>query len=138
MINLFAVLLAALAAFVLGFLFHGPVAGNLWMKLADIHPTGNEKFSDMYGQLFWNFVVNFVTAFILAVIYLFASTSSLITSRGALVGIMCGLLVWIGFQVTITSIPVIWMKQPVKLWLFEVVSALIVFTVMGAIIGAMS
>ena len=33
-INLIAVSIAAVAAFVLGFLFHGPVAGKLWMKLA--------------------------------------------------------------------------------------------------------
>jgi hypothetical protein len=66
-INFVAVLLSAVTAFVLGFLFHGPIAGKLWMRLANIHPTGKEKMSDMYGKLFWNFVVNLVTDFILAV-----------------------------------------------------------------------
>ena len=32
-INLAAVLAAALAAFVLGFLWHGPLFGKLWMRL---------------------------------------------------------------------------------------------------------
>jgi hypothetical protein len=135
--NLLVVFIAAVVAFILGFLFHGPISGKLWMKLADIHPTGNEKFSDMYGQMFWNLVTNFVTAYVLGMIYLIASSSSLITVRGVWLGIHMGLLAWIGFQVPITAIPVIWMKQSKKLWLFEVVAALIVFIVMGAIIGMM-
>mgnify|MGYP003353537644 CR=1 FL=1 len=45
------IILAALAIFVIGFLFHGPLFGKLWMKLADIHPTGNEKFKDMIFTL---------------------------------------------------------------------------------------
>ena len=68
-INLVSVFLAAVVAFVLGFLFHGPLFGTLWMKLANIHPTGKEKMSDMYGQMFWNFVVNLVTAFVIAMFF---------------------------------------------------------------------
>ncbi len=61
-INLMAVLVAAVAAFILGFLFHGPVTGKLWMKLANIHPTGKEKFADMIPKMLWNLLANFVTA----------------------------------------------------------------------------
>jgi len=50
-INFAAVAVAAVTAFILGFLFHGPLLGRIWMKLADIHPTGNEKFSDMIPQI---------------------------------------------------------------------------------------
>ena len=39
-INLKAVVVSAVAAFVIGFLFHGPLFGKLWMKLAKIQPTG--------------------------------------------------------------------------------------------------
>ena len=62
-INYLAVFVAAIVAFILGFLFHGPIFGKLWMRLANIVPTGKEKMSDMYGQMFWNFVVNLITAF---------------------------------------------------------------------------
>lgn len=51
-INFVSVFIAAIVAFILGFLFHGPISGKLWMKLANIHPTGNEKMSDMYGKMF--------------------------------------------------------------------------------------
>jgi hypothetical protein len=49
-----AVLAAAFACFVIDFLMRGPIAGKLWMKLANIHPTGKEKLSDMY-PLIWKF-----------------------------------------------------------------------------------
>jgi uncharacterized membrane protein YagU involved in acid resistance len=74
-LNYTAIVLAAVACFVIGFLMHGPLFGKLWMKLANVHPTGKEKFSDMYGQMFWNLVSNLVCAYVLAAVYLFASTS---------------------------------------------------------------
>jgi hypothetical protein len=137
-INLLAVVTAAVAAFVLGFMFHGPLLGKLWMKLADIHPTGNEKFSDMVPQMLWNLVVNLVTAYVLAVIYVLVSTSSYVSGLGVSTGILCGFLVWLGFLVTSTSIGVIWMGQSFKLWLFETACSLVVMVMMGAIIGAWS
>jgi hypothetical protein len=135
-INLVAVGVAAIVAFVLGFLFHGPVSGKLWMRLANIHPTGNEKFADMIPQMLWNFVVNFVTAYVLAVMYLFASTSQYLGIVGAVGGIIVAVWLWLGFLVTSTSISVIWMGSSFKLWLFECVCSFIVMAAMGAIIGA--
>jgi hypothetical protein len=134
-INLLAVLVAAIAAFVLGFLFHGPVTGKLWMKLANVHMTGNEKLGDMIPQMSWNFVANLVTAYVLAVIYLFASSSPFLSGPGVWTGILIAFWLWIGFLVTSSSIAVIWMKSSFKLWLFEAVCSLIVMVVMGAIIA---
>ena len=136
-INFTAVLVAAVVAFVLGFLIHGPVFGKLWMKLADIHPTGKEKFSDMYGQMVLNFLVNILTAYVLAAVYLFASTSPHMGGSGAWNGVVCAFWVWLGFQVTVTSMDVIWMKRSVKLWLFECASAFVMLASMGAIIASM-
>jgi small-conductance mechanosensitive channel len=79
-----AIVVAAVVAFVLGFLFHGPIAGKLWMKLANIHPTGKEKMSDMYGKMFWNFVANLVTAFVMALIFSLVFTSTLMGPATAL------------------------------------------------------
>lgn len=137
-INFLASLLAAIASFILGFLFHGPIGGKLWMRLANIVPTGNEKMSDMIPQMLWNFISNLVTAYALSMVYAFASTSSYTDGPGVITGILCGILVWIGFIVTSSSMDVIWMKGSFKLWLFECVSSLIVLIAMGAIIGGMN
>lgn len=134
-ISLVAVLAAAVAAFVIGFLMHGPVAGKMWMRLADIHPTGKEKMADMLPQLFWNLVVNIVTAYGLAVVYLFASGSAYLGDPGLMTGIVCGIIVWAGFLVTSSSIEVIWMKRKTSLWLFESFSSFLVMVAMGAIIA---
>ena len=135
-INLLSVLVAAIVAFVLGFLFYGPVLGKVWMKLANIHPTGNEKFKSMVPQMLWNMLVNLVTAYVLAVIYLLASSSPYLGATGALGGAICAIWVWLGFMVTTTSIEVIWLKRSAKLWLFECACSLVVMVVMGMIIGS--
>lgn len=132
-----AVILAALAAFILGFLFHGPIAGKLWMKLADIHPTGEEKMSDIYGQLFWNFVVNLVTASVMALIFALVFTSSLMGEATWYRGAIMGAWLWLGFVVTTSSMEVIWMGRKASLWIFELVCSLVVMSAMGAIIGSL-
>ncbi len=124
-VNFIAVVLAAVAAFIMGFLLHGPILGKMWMRLANIHPTGNEKMSDMYGQMFWNLVVNVVAAYVLAVLY----------SRLGVSPLVCAFLVWLGFNVTGTSMEVIWMKKSFKLWAFDSLSALAVTITMVLVIA---
>lgn len=136
-IHLISIFIAALAAFIIGFLFHGPLFGKVWMRLAHIVPTGKEKFSDMYGQMVWNFVVNVVTAFALGIMYVFGANSGLLGNSAIANGMIVGFLVWIGFLVTSSSIEVIWMGKSWKLWLFEATSSLAVMLAMGAIIAAL-
>jgi hypothetical protein len=133
-IHIWAVLAAAVASFILGFLFHGPVSGRLWMKLADIHPTGNEKFSDMIPQMFWNLVVNIITAYVMAMIFALVFTSPLMGPATWFKGVIMGFWLWLGFLVTSSAIGVIWMKQKKSLWIFEAVCSLIVMAVMGIIL----
>jgi hypothetical protein len=135
-INIWAVIVSGVVAFVLGFLFHGPITGKLWMKLANIHPTGEEKLGGMIPQMLWNLLTNLVTAYVLSVIYLFASSSPYLGAVGLWGGVVCGLWVWAGFLVTSSSIEVIWMGRKAKLWLFESACSLVVMVVMGAIIGS--
>ncbi|MDB5238441.1 MAG: hypothetical protein JWM46_711 [Candidatus Kaiserbacteria bacterium] len=136
-INYVAVLVAAVIAFIIGFLMHGPVAGKLWMRLADVHPTGNEKFSDMIPQMIWNIIVNIVTAYALAAVIVLTTGSQYLTGSLLHDAIAVSLIIWAGFLLTSTSINVIWMKASFKLWLFEAFSSLIVMLAMGATIALM-
>ena len=134
-INFIAVVVAAVAAFVIGFLFHGPLFGKVWMKLANIHPTGNEKFSDMIPQMFWNMVSNLVCAYVLAM-FIFV-TASFYGNVGNVVGGMgIAFWAWLGFLVTSSSMEVIWMGRNVKLWMFEIAASLVSFLAMGAILAS--
>ncbi len=135
-INYLAVLVAAITAFIIGFLLHGPIAGKLWMRLANIQPTAKVKLSSMIPQILLNLLINLVTAYVLAVVYLFASTSPVMGGSGAVNGMVCAFYVWLGFNVTATSVDVIWMGKSKKLWLYELAASLIVFLAMGAIIAS--
>ena len=134
-VNYLAVFVAAIVNFVIGFLFHGPVLGKTWMKLANIHPTGNEKFKDMIPQMVQNFIANLVFAYVLSVV-IFA-TSSYYNNVGNIFGGMgIAVWVWVGFVVTSSSMDVIWMGRSFKLWVFETFSSLVSIVAMGAIIAA--
>ena len=134
-INFVTVILAALAAFIIGFLFHGPLLGKTWMRLAKITPTGNEKLSDMYPQMIGNYVVNLISAIALSVVYQLAATSILTSGPGLATAITTAVIVWLGFLSTATIIEVIWMGQSFKLWLFEFFSSFVVMMVMTVIIS---
>ena len=134
-IHILAVIVAAIAAFIIGFLFHGPLFGKLWMRLANIQMTGNEKLSDMYGKMLWNVVANLVTAFGLAIVYFFVLTSPFVGGSALSKGLLSGFIVWLGFLVTATSIDVIWMGRSRSLWLYECGASLVVMLAMGAIIA---
>lgn len=135
LIHYTAVLVAAIANFIIGFMFHGPLFGKLWMKLANIRPTGKEKFSDMIPHMVKNFVANIVCAYVLAM-FIFVIQSYYHNLGNIVGGMGIAFFAWLGFLVTATSMDVIWMGKSTKLWLFEVVSSLVCFLAMGAIIAA--
>jgi len=136
--NILAILVAAAAMFIVGFLLHGPFFGKTWMRLAGIRPTGREKFSDMVPQMVWNYLANVLIAWVFAAVLSFIASLAVGTDlvfdgpRGALVAGW----IWFGFLMPVSAYNVIWMKQSKKLWLFELSSQLASFLVMGAILGA--
>ncbi len=133
-IDYVAVVVAAVVNFFIGFMLHGPIGGKLWMKLANIVPTGNEKMSDMYSQMAWNFLANLVFACMLATVYMFAVGSGYVEA-GLWAGLCVAFKVWFGFVVTTTCMDVIWMKGNFKLWVYEIFASLTSILAMGAIIA---
>ena len=134
--NIVAILVSALVGFIVGFLLHGPILGTVRMKLAKITPTGKEKFSDMVGQMIWNYLVNVLTAFVLSGIIYTAFSSVLMGEQHWYKGAIIGAWMWLGFSFTNSSIEVIWMGKSWKLWLFDTLSALVTIMSMGVILAA--
>ena len=132
-INFLAIILAAVVAFIVGFLMHGPIAGKLWMRLANIVPTGNEKFSDMVPQMVWNLVANVFTAFVLYVVYFFANFYMVASSQFTVFIVPVALL-WV-FAVAGSSMEVIWMGRKRNLWMFECFCSLLTLMAMGVVIA---
>jgi hypothetical protein len=83
----------------------------------------------MIPQMLWNLLAYFVMAGVLAMWISYAGLST--WYQGAILAAWT----WFGFQVTTTSMEVIWMGRSTKLWLFETASSLAVIVTMGAILG---
>lgn len=137
--NILAVLVAAAAMFVIGFAWHGPLFGKMWMRLAGVvMPEPQPKFSSMIPQMVWNYVANVLVVWVFATMFGFigALMPSATPFSSWYTGAIFAGWIWFGFLLPISSYNVIWMKESKKLWLFELSSQLASFLAMGAIIGA--
>lgn len=131
MVNYVSVLVAALAAFVVGFLWHGPVFGKMWMKLSNITPEQLEKAKkqSMAPRMIGALVQQLVTAYVLAIFLAGVSTMD------AVMAIRIAFWIWLGFIATILLNGVLWENRTVKLYLFNIVYQLVNLIVMALVIG---
>ncbi len=121
-INLLAVVVAAAASMVFGALWHGPLFGRLWMKLAKV--TELKGAARGYGL---NALTTLVMSYILAHFMAYAQATTV------LAGIQTAFWLWLGFIATVTLGPVLWEGKPLKLYLFNNAYNLLGLAVMGAI-----
>lgn len=95
MINIWAVLLAAIAQFVVGAIWYTPVFGRIWAKIHSFDKlkpaTQNEMRKQMGPLLVAQFLASFVLAYVLAMLLKLAPDAS---------WWQLALLVWLGFVVT--------------------------------------
>src|SRR3989344_7706455 len=112
-INYLAVLVAAIAAMVLGYLWYGPLFGKEWAKLMGwtpeemakkmSDPAGKNKMMMGYGA---QFVGALVMAFVLSHSLVFAS--AYLNVSGAMGGLQAGVWSWLGFVAPTTIGMVLW------------------------------
>lgn len=130
-INYLAVLAAAVASMIVGFLWYGPLFGKMWIKLMNFDKKKMEeaKKKGMGKAYALTFLTSLIMSYVLAhfVDYLGAKT---ITD-----GIILGFWVWIGFLATTQIGSVLWEGKPVKLYLINAMHYLVTLAVMGAILA---
>lgn len=138
-LNNTAIIVAALSAFVIGFLWHGPLFGKLWMKLAGIKEPSKEEMEaarkTMWKPMLANLLINIMIAYTLSLFYYLVSHSPFIYIGGIVGGIQCAIILWLGIIIPITLVEVIWMGRTCKYWAFEAVCSLVYMSAMGAIIA---
>jgi hypothetical protein len=127
--NIISILVAAAVGFIVGFLIHGPLFGKTWMRLAGIHPTGNEKFSDMIPQMVQNYIANVVSAGVLSLIL--NISFGMLWEASWYRAVVITFILWLGFVVTNSSMEVIWMKRKFWHWAFDAAAALCVMVAMS-------
>ena len=124
-VNYLAVVVAAVAAVVIGILYYGLAGlGDRLARLVGSTPVGRPG----PAQLAIGIVVSLVNAWVLAVLSLNLGASSLTD------GVMLGVLVWLGFMATLSGAQVAFQGRPWNAWLITNAHDVVVQVVMGAIV----
>lgn len=131
-INYLAVGLAALAAFLLGFVWYTIVFAKPWQRLIGMGEKGvgaetTAETPNLGRLLVGSLVLEIVMAFILA----WHLGSGAGWANGLLVGALLGVIVAFAFGVNY-----LFEGKPLRLWFINGAYNVVVFSAMGAIIGA--
>ena len=135
-INYLAVLVSAVAAMVLGFLWYGPIFGKFWIKEMGWSEASIEeaKKKGMTMQYAVQAVGALVMAFVLAhFIILGVAYYPAVTPLKA--GLHTALWNWLGFIVPVTVGVVLWEGKSWRLWSLNAGYYLVMLCVMGVILA---
>ena len=135
-VNLLAVLVAALASMVLGFLWYGPLFGKPWMALMGFSKDSMDKAKAKgmtmnyvlmaVGSLVMAYVLSHVTSFAMA--YMQVS--------GYMAGLSSGFWTWLGFIAPVVMGAQLWEGKPWKLYPITAGYYLVSLMIMGAILAS--
>jgi len=124
-----AIIVAALAQFVLGWLWYGRLFGKRWMSLMGINPQSINR-EGMGKTLVWTFIGSLVTAGVLR------KFATMVGAHTVGAGVALGAMVWFGFIATVTLASVLYEKRSVNLYVLNNGYQLVSLAVMGAIVAA--
>ncbi len=129
-INYWAVLVAAVAAFIEGALWYTPLLfGKQWLALRGVSPEAGADRKIPAWKLVAQFVRDLVVAFVLA------RFIALLAVAGWLGAVQVAAWMWIGFQATLLLGGVIHENMPWKLYAIHEGDALVKILLMAVILG---
>ena len=134
-LNWLAILVAAIATMVVGFLWYSPLLfAKPWMREMGYDPNDKAKTQEMQksaGPAYaGSFVASLISAFTLALILHGLNT------QGLDFGLMVSFHVWLGFVATVQFTGALFMKQSMKLFAINTGYQLVCYLAMGAILTA--
>lgn len=136
-VNLWAVLVSAIVAMALGFLWYGPLFGKAWMQMMGVtSQTMNDP--AMKKSMWWRYLLMFIgallTNYVLAHALVFASTYMNVS--GLVAGLQAGFFNWIGFIAPVTLGAVLWENKPWKFWFLNAGYYLVYLLIAGMILAS--
>jgi hypothetical protein len=126
-VNYVAVLVAAVASMVVGFLWYGPLFGKMWMKLSGLKEMGDKS------QAARNYGLTFVGSLVMA--YVLAALLSLTNTASLMEALKMALWSWLGFQATILLGTVLWEGKSWNLYFLNVSYWLVNLLVIAAVLS---
>jgi hypothetical protein len=134
-INYLAVIIAAVASIVLGFIWYGPLFGKKWMALMGFTTADMEKAKAKgMGKTYLLMTLgSVVMAYVLNHSLVFAS--AYLKAEGANAGIMAGFWNWLGFIAPVVMGDQLWGGKPWKLFPITAGYYLVSLCLMGVILA---
>jgi len=133
-VNLWSVLVAAIATMVVGFLWYSPMLfARPWMIAMGYDPDDKPKLQEMQKNAGKSYAISFVASLVSA--FILAKIIHIATVDTALYGMKVGFAVWLGFVTTVQLTAKLFGNQPTKLYLINTGYQLVCYLAMGAIIA---
>lgn len=128
-INYPAVLVAAVASFLLGWLWHGPIFGKQWMAMMGFTP---ESVKAMKMKPVTAMALGFLSLIVMACVL--AQFAAAWGAEGVAGAASLAFWVWLGFIAMVHLGSVLWENRSFKLYLFNVVYQFAVVFLMSLIL----
>jgi hypothetical protein len=133
-VNLWAVLVAAIATMVVGFLWYSPfLFARPWMLAMGYDPDNKAKLDEMRKSAGKSYALSFVASLVAA--FVLGKIIDVATVDSALYGMKIGFAVWLGFVTTVQLTAKLFGNQPTKLYLINTGYQLVCYLVKGAILA---
>ena len=134
-VNLWSVLVAAIATMVVGFVWYSPLLfARPWMVAMGYDPEDKPKAEELRKGAGKSYAISFVAS--LASAFVLAKIIDSMTVNRALYGMKIGFAVWLGFVTTVQLTAKLFGNQSTKLYLINTGYQLICYLAMGAILAA--
>lgn len=132
-VNHLAILTAAIVSFIIGFLWHGPVFGKVWLQLMNISAQELEAGKKEMGKkmpyvMLAALVQQFITA---AVMGLLIQALGITSFVGA---VTLAFWIWLGFVATVLLNGVLWEKRSINLYLFNIAYHFVILAAMAKVL----
>jgi surface polysaccharide O-acyltransferase-like enzyme len=134
-VNLWAVLVCAVATMVVGFVWYSPALfANPWMVLMGMDPNDKAKIAEMQKSAGPSYALSMVASILTA--FVLGKIISVAGAANAVDGLKIGMVVWLGFVTTVQFTTALFSRQRNRLYLINTGYQLVCYLAMGAILGA--
>jgi len=133
-VNLWSVLVAAIATMILGFLWYSPLLfARPWMVAMGYDPEDKAKMDEMRKSAGKSYGIAFVASLVAA--FILGKIIDVTTVDSALYEMKIDFAMWLGFVTTVQLTAKLFGNQPTKLYLINTGYQLVCYLAMGAILA---
>jgi hypothetical protein len=132
-INIWSVLVSAVAAMVIGSIWYGPLFGKKFMEASGMNKWTPEQQAAMKKKMMVSYAAQFAASFVM--FYTVAGIIIGFSDNTALGGMVAAFLVWLGIIVPVKIGDLVWGGSKTMFWLV-VGNMLFTLLAVGAIVGA--